>query len=65
MDSEQVKELEEEVRSLRLQVARLSETVADRRARALHLEAVVANLRRQLRAGANESHVTSPEERAW
>ena len=47
MELEQEPDLDE-LASLRAQVSRLSEEVADRRAQALHLEAVVARLRQEL-----------------
>ena len=49
MNVDRLEEMEEEMSSLRVQVARLSEGLADRRARVLHLEALVARLREELR----------------
>jgi predicted nucleic acid-binding Zn-ribbon protein len=49
MDADETADLLDELESLRRRVAELSEAVADARARRIHLEAVIARLKQDLR----------------
>ncbi len=48
MDADEASDLLEELAALRCRVSDLSEAVADARARRIHLEAVIAQLKREL-----------------